>query len=130
MMNSYDYREAMKADVLDHIRYNFTAAEIAEKLTNRSDWENELYDDLWICDGVTGNASGSYTFNRWKAKEYVIDNMGELFEALREFCVDLETIGKKFMDESWEYFDVTIRCHLLMPAIYDALDELDGRNDG
>lgn len=26
-----------------------------------------LNDELWVCDHVTGNASGSYTFSTWQA---------------------------------------------------------------
>lgn len=57
---TYNYNEAVKNDVLDYIRneVNFSEFEDLEEL------EQSLNDDLWTVDSVTGNASGSYTFNR------------------------------------------------------------------
>ena len=124
-MNNYDYYQAMNEDIRDYIRENYTEEEIRENLENRSTWEEELHDNLWVHDSVTGNASGSYTFNSWRAKEYVTDNCDLLREALREFCDDAETIAEKFLDEEWEYFDVTIRCYLLHSMIYQVLNEIE-----
>ena len=121
----YNYYLAMNDDIRDYIRENYTEEEIRENLENRSTWEEELNDDLWTEDSVTGNASGSYTFNRCKAEEYVTDNNDLLREALREFCVDAETIAEKFLDEEWEYFDVTIRCYILGSVLYEVLDEIE-----
>lgn len=117
----YDYREAVKNDVLEYIRneVNFSEFETVEEL------EEKLNDDLWTVDSVTGNASGSYTFNRWTAKEYVVDGMDELKDALQAFCTPSETIAEKFLDEDWEYFDVTIRCYLLGECIAAAMVEID-----
>lgn len=124
-MSKYDYYNAMNEDIRDYIRENYTEEEIRENLENRSTWEEELNDDLWTEDSVTGNASGSYTFNSWRAKEYVTDNGDLLREALRDFCEDSETIAEKFLDEEWEYFDVTIRCYILGSVIYQVLDEIE-----
>ena len=118
-MTNYDYNEALKNDIKDYIKWEI----------NLDEWEadqlyDELNDTLWTVDSVTGNGSGSYTFNSYKAKEYVIGNMDLCTEALREFCVDAETIADKFLNENWEYFDVTIRCYLLAEAIHDIIGEL------
>lgn len=120
----YNYYEAIKDDILEYIRDNYTGEEIRELLTGRDDWEQSLYDDLWITDSVTGNASGSYTFNTWKAREYVIDNMELLKEACQEFCC-MDALGEKIVNEEWEYCDVTIRCYLLGWGISKALDDLE-----
>ena len=87
--------------------------------------EEQLNDSLWIADSVTGNGSGSYTFNSAEAKEYVTDNEDLLKEALEAFCTDAETITDHFLNGDWEYFDVTIRCYLLGQAIGEVLDEID-----
>ena len=122
----YDYLEAMKEDIIEHLHETFTQEEIIEKLEDKDYWvDYELHDNLWCNDCITGNASGSYTFNSWKAKEYVMDNGSLLREALEEFCVESDTIAEKFLDEEWEWFDVTIRCYLLGQAIYEALDEIE-----
>lgn len=120
----FNYNEAVKADVIDYIKENYSDDELAEKLEAKDSFADELNDTLWVEDSVTGNASGSYTFNTWKAKEYVFDDTETVQEALKEFCVDAETVAEKFLDEDWEYFDVTARCYVLSSAIYEALEEI------
>ena len=117
----YDYREAVKSDVLEYIKdeINFEEFDSLEEL------EEKLNEDLWTADSVTGNASGSYTFNRVQAQIYILDGMDELEEAAREFDIDPATIGDKFLESDWEYFDVTIRCYLLGECIAAALEEIE-----
>ena len=74
---------------------------------------------------MTGNGSGSYTFNRATAKEYVEDNMDLCLDACKEFGVDGADAFEKLCSGEWEYFDVTIRCYLLGECIAAALDELE-----
>lgn len=124
-MTNYNYSEAMKEDIKDYIRDNYSEWDIMHKLADREEWENELNDALFVNDSVTGNASGSYTFNRWTAQEYVIDNIDILREALDEFAFGAETVGEHFLNEEWETFDVIIRCHLLNQAIAETLDEIE-----
>ena len=117
----YNYYEAITADALDYIKENYTAEEIAEKLADRDEWETELHDDMWIADSVTGNASGSYYCNSYKAAEAIAHNWDLLNDALLEFgCTDCNPIEK---GEEW--CDVTIRCYLLGQCINAALDELE-----
>ena len=118
---NYNYMEAMKQDIKAYLEDEF---EYRYSEMDHDELEQELYDDLWINDSVTGNASGSYTFCRATAKEYVIDNMEICKEAIYEFCVDANTVADKFLSEDWEYFDVTIRCYLLGSAIAEVLDEM------
>ena len=73
---------------------------------------------------MTGNASGSYTFNSFKAKEYVTDNMDLVLDMTSEFGIEAETIAEHFLNEDWEWFDVSIRCYLLGECISEALEEL------
>ncbi len=77
----YDYREAVKNDVLDYIRNEIDFTEFEDM----EDLETFLNDELWTDDSVTGNASGSYTFNTWEAEENICHNLDLLEEALREF---------------------------------------------
>lgn len=117
----YNYLEAMKEDVLDYIKneIDFLEFDSLEEL------EEKLNDDLWTEDSVTGNASGSYTFNRLQAQEYVTDNIDLLNEACAEFGTGAETVGEKFLDSDFEWMDVTIRCYLLGQAISEALEEIE-----
>lgn len=121
---NYNYLESMKEDVKEYITNN-AELDMDDLVYNRSELEEKLNDDLWINDSVTGNASGSYTFNSYKAKEYVLDNMNLLEDMCNEFGIDAETIGKKFLKEEWEWMDVSIRCYLLGSAISETLDDIE-----
>ena len=114
------YLDQMKEDILDYIREEG----ITVTSENREEVEEELNDKLWTVDSVTGNASGSYTFNSYQAKKNVVDNMDLLKETISEFCIDAKTVAEKFINEEWEYFDVSIRCYLLGNAISEVLDEI------
>lgn len=122
----YDYREAMTEDVKEWIKENIDLTEWTE---DREGLEQQLNDDLWTADSVTGNGSGSYTFNRVQASLYVLDNMDLLQEAIDEFLTDPATVGDKFISEDWEWFDVTIRCYLLGSIISEVLDEMEENGD-
>lgn len=122
---TYPYLNVMKADINRYLDDNYSVEEQIEHLEHRDEWESELYDDLWVEDSVTGNASGSYTFSRYTAKQYVVDNIELLRDMCNEFGIDYGTVGHKVIDEEWEYLDVSIRCYLLGAAISECLDELE-----
>ena len=119
-MEKYNYIKNMTEDVLEYIRTTYTEEETREKIQARYDWEEELHDELWAFDPVTGNASGSYTFNTWRAEEYIAHNLDLLAEAMAEFGDDSDALKK-----GAEWCDVTIRCYLLWNAIAAALDTLE-----
>lgn len=82
---------------------------------------DEVYDEAFIEDSVTGNGSGSYFFNAWKAKESIF-NMDEdlLKETISEFDIDM---SEHWGD--WEYLDVSVRCYALGQIdIDELLDEI------
>lgn len=113
----YDYRENVKQDVLDYIEENAGYL----KASDKDELEEELYDSLWTIDSVTGNASGSYTFNTYEAEENLNGNWGLLQEALEDFgCDELNPVEK-----GAEWCDVAIRCYLLYPCIAEVVEELD-----
>ena len=118
-MKNY-YYETVKEDVLNYIEENIDFSDFDDL----EELGKFLNDELWTVDSVTGNSSGSYTFNSFQAQEYVLENMDVLAEALEEFGTDSETIAEKFLSEDWEYFDVTIRCYVLGFCISDALDDI------
>lgn len=117
-MTNYNYLEAVTSDVLDYIKENIN---LDEWKGNREGLEEKLNDELWTVDSVTGNASGSYTFNSWEAEENLAHNWDLLAEALDEFGQD----GTDVLRQGAEAMDVTIRCYLLGQAIAEALDELE-----
>ena len=116
-MEKYNYLEAITNDAKAAILENMDMWE----WHNREELEENANDWLWTADEVTGNASGSYTFNTWQAEENLCHNMDELEEACNEFGQDIGEAVK----QGAEYCDVTIRCYLLGQAISAALDELE-----
>ncbi len=118
---SYNYMNAMTEDIRDYIAENINREDYTE---DKDGLEEYLNDTLWTEDSVTGNASGSYTFNRETSKEYVLDNTDLLKEAYTDFG-QKEKIADVICDEDWESADVTIRCYLLGQAIGEVLDDLD-----
>ena len=120
-MTKYNYLEAVTEDVKEYINNEINFSEYSD----RNELEDHLADELWTVDSVTGNGSGSYTFNRYEAEEHLAHNLDLLAEALEEYgCEDY----KKYLDDP-EAADVTIRCYLLSEAIYHALNELDIDDD-
>lgn len=113
----YNYLETVKEDIKSYINDN----EIKVYSSNREEIEQTLNDDLWVEDSVTGNASGSYTFNAWQAEENICHNWELLAEAMEEFGYSNENV----IDKGAEWADVTIRCYLLGQAITEVLDEVE-----
>ena len=116
-MERYDYLQAVKDDVKQYIQDN----DIIVTIDNRDEVEQQLYDDCFISDSVTGNASGSYNCNAWKAEEAICHNLDLLGEAADEFGDDSIT---NVLKQGPEACDVTIRCYMLGQAIPAALDEI------
>jgi len=113
---AYDYKEAVKNDVLDYINGEIDFAEF----DTLEELEEHLNEVLFVHDSVTGNASGSYTFNSWEAEENICHNLDLLAEALEEFGGSLD-----ILKDGAEAADVTIRCYLLGGAIAEALEEIE-----
>lgn len=116
-MERYNYREAMKEDILDYIHEEINLEDYRD---NRAELEELLNDDLWCTDDITGNASGSYFFSTWKAEEAIAHNWDLLEEAMQEFEDDCNPIEK-----GAEWCDITIRCYLLGECITAVLDGLE-----
>lgn len=116
-MEQYDYREAIKDDIRTYIKDNDIKP---EDYDDKDDLYEQLNDDLFTEDSVTGNASGSYTFNRWEAEENLCHNMDLLAEAFQEFGEE----GVDILEKGAEACDVTIRCYLLSECLSEVIDEL------
>lgn len=116
----YDYHQAVLEDVIEAIWQE----EPWKECNDRDELSDKLNDELWTVDSVTGNGSGSYTFSRAKAEEFLRGNADLIQEMASEFGMDDGEIGRRFMASDWEWFDVSIRCYLLGWAIQYALDLL------
>ena len=118
---AYNYLEELKSDVRNYIK---EAASDYMDCEDIDELRENLYDNLWDEDSVTGNGSGSYTFNREEAKKYVADNLDLMVDAYKEFD-SIEKLVNNLEDSDFETIDVTIRCYLLSQALDEVLDDGD-----
>ena len=117
----YNYYELVKEDVKNYLKENYGNKRAVKKVIkeNPNFWE-DLYDTLFVDDSVTGNASGSYTFNAEKAKRIVTHWRNEdiVQDTIKELSIDMsEHHG------DWEYLDVSARCYVLGSCISEIEDE-------
>lgn len=111
-MRIYDYKEEITSCITDYI----------SNYVDFSDYTtiNELVSHLRALrdeDQFTGNHSGSFTFNRHTAGEYLIGNFDLLEEALAYF-------GEEFSG-SEEICDVLIRLYLFDDCVDFAIAEIE-----
>lgn len=116
MSERYDYLEQVTSDAKEAILENMEYWDF----NDRDELEQVAIDELLTDDSVTGNASGSYYCNAWKAEEALSHNWDLLADAIEEFDG-----GTDILRQGAEACDVTIRCYLLGQAVSNALDELE-----
>ena len=97
-MEKYNYLENVKKDVRNFI-------------------EEQLNDELWNDDTITGNETGSYFCNPDRAAEAIALNWDLLAEALDAF-------GYENIKNGANCCDVLIRCYLLPQAISEVIEEI------
>lgn len=112
----YNYMEAMTEDIKEYIKNEVTLSDYSD----RDELEEYLNDTLWTEDSITGNASGSYFCNAYKAEECLCHNWDLLAEAVQEFGYT-----ENVLEKGAEWCDVTIRCYLLGQAIAEVLDDME-----
>lgn len=114
-MEKYDYLSAVESDVREYIENNVNFHDYSDL----DEMKEDLNEKLFVEDSVTGNASGSYTFNTWKAEEYLCHNLDLFAEANEAFggSSDIPSDGA-------EMCDVTIRCYLLGQAIENVAPDM------
>lgn len=115
----YDYYENVSQAVKEAAEDSYTP-EILEPV-DLDDYAEKLSDALWVDDGVTGNASGSYFFNSYKAEEALAGNWELAGEALEEFGYD----NINAFEKGAEWIDCIIRCYLLNQSIAEYVEEYE-----
>jgi hypothetical protein len=126
----YDYYEEVKQAIEDVINDEAYYLNIeAVHPNDLEEYEKVLNDELWNEDAVTGNASGSYYCNSYKAEEALAHNIGLAAEALKGFGYNNIDV----LDKGAERLDVLIRCHILQSCIREYIEdnylELEARLD-
>lgn len=117
-MNYNDYYEEVKNDAIEAIDEQFDNGYWDED----TEWD-VVYDNLFVDDSVTGNGSGSYTFNAFQARENVSEAIFDdrIIRALDNIGCDTEQICKYLRDNDPESIDVCIRCAML-DEVYDEIE--------
>lgn len=120
-----NYKDSVKNDIADNIGNYYTPDELREKLLNgeRDEVEERLNSEMWTDDSITGNGSGSYTFNTYEAEQNLAGNWDEIITAANEWGIE-PTISDEY-EHGAEWWDVTIRCYYLAECIAEFLDDIE-----
>lgn len=111
---TYDYMECLKDDIRQYLEDN--GIELTE------DNYDEVYDDMFVSDSVTGNGSGSYFFSRYKAEEALCHNWVYIEDMLNDGFI--EDLGRLLTEKGGaEAIDVSVRCYLLGDALTQVMEE-------
>ena len=129
-MKNYNYLEAVKEDVKTWLMDNssqFEEIKDNNEIDGVIDWDgvkDDLNEILWSEDSITGNGSGSYTYNRKKARDYLFDDGLQYLEDLvDEGWLTYESIGKNITNYNFESLDVSLRCYFLSQAIEEVITD-------
>lgn len=113
----YNYYEEVLQAVEEAVKDYYTP-EVLEPV-DLDDYAEKLNEALWADDSVTGNASGSFFCNSYKAEEALTGNWGLAAEALEEFGYnDINAFVK-----GAEWIDCVVRCYLLSQCIADFIEQ-------
>lgn len=115
-MEKYNYKEQIESDIKVFIDNEVDLSEYESK----EDLIEYLEDVLWTCDSVTGNGSGSYFCDAYKAEEAICHNWDLVNDMFEEFGFD----ENHDLPLSPERLDVSIRCYLLSECIENVINKL------
>lgn len=114
-MEIYNYLSHEVKDVIDYLKENkVNLNNIGQDVIS-----SRLNAQLLNEDSVTGNGSGSYTFNTVKAERYLVGN----WELLRAAIAEIDP-SFNMLNRGAEACDVMVRLYLLPTAISEALKQL------
>lgn len=116
-----DYRAQIKEDIKEYLTDEDLWPTAEPGTSDYDDQYDKAYDQCWIADSVTGNASGSYTFNTWQAAENVSHLLWD--EDLWLLINGDMSVKVEDIEEGPEHLDVLIRCSLLSECLNDVLRE-------
>ena len=116
-MEKYDYYKNVREDIKQRLN-EWLDFDGINDYSDIDEVISAVYDDFFNSDSITGNGSGSYTFNSWAAEENLCHNMDLLKEALDELGGELND----YIDSA-EACDVTIRCYVLGQLVGEVVKE-------
>lgn len=123
-----DYRDQVKSDIKDYLTQENLWPAAKPGSLEYDEQRDTAYDRCWIADSVTGNGSGSYTFNAWQAEENVCHLLWD--EDLWLLLNGCFGVNAEDLTKGPEYIDVSIRCALLSECLDAVLEEKQEQSDG
>lgn len=118
-MKIYSYPSHEQQDIKEFIEKRLDSGTFGLLIQGDEDTIEDVKDLMFDQDDVTGNGSGSYTFNAFKAEQNLTGNWDLLREAKEELQPNVDLIEK-----GPEFCDVLIRCYLLDWCFTKALNEI------
>lgn len=108
------YEEQVKADFKEFFQENYSERYAqAETEQERSELDNEAYQAALDSDNVTGNISGSYYMNAYKARKMVERNLAYIAQLLYCYEFTEQPIGYYIGNAAYEELDVIARFYTL-----------------
>lgn len=107
----YTYRSQVAYDLVRHV--------IENDIDLTAIAPSELVDAMMNVDDITGNPSGSYWLNSYKAARCVAENWSDAFDAVDEMCQPLHGVPVPVYETicSPEFVDCLARCYYLPEAV-------------
>lgn len=114
----YNYILNIKKDIKEWMIDNYF--DISE-YSNNEDAHEFLHDELWDEDSITGNG-GKWYASIEECEVYLCGNWALIFEAINDFCVDMNDALKRYGKNLPQFLDCLVRLNLLDEAIGDVLE--------
>lgn len=122
-----EYRDQVKSDIKDYLTQEDLWPTAEPDTSEYEEQRDAAYDRCYMADSITGNASGSYTFNTWQAEENVCHLLWD--EDLRLLLNGSMEVNPADMAKGPEYIDVLIRCALVSECLDAVLEEKQEQSD-
>ena len=116
----YDYLAALEYDIKEWCRYEYFNLSEYEDIEDAHEF---LHDELWDDDSITGNG-GNWYASTAECEEYLSGNWNLIFNAIENFCVDMNEEIKKYKEDTPCFLDCLVRLDLLDKAIGNVLEDL------
>ncbi len=116
-----EYRDQVKSDIKDYLTQEDLWPTAEPGTSEYEEQRDTAYDRCYMADSITGNASGSYTFNTWQAEENVCHLLWD--EDLWLLLNGSMEVNPADMAKGPEYIDVSIRCALVSECLDAVLEE-------
>jgi len=94
-------------------------------LHDEQEVSDTIVENFTNSDEITGNGSGSFTFNTNEAKDIVSENIDDVVTILNELGYNAnEKVGEAFIEGRWEELDVMARSFVLSQSATEFANEL------